>query len=101
MCTARDSISRELKDVQIKTQRELDQYKSQERDYIERIEKEKRHVEKITLDLTNSKDELERANRRISELQKEFTDKQKEFTDKLNKFLEGIYVICIIYVKKN
>ncbi|CAH0731881.1 unnamed protein product, partial [Brenthis ino] len=88
VCTARDAISRELKEVQTKAQREIEQYRSQERDYIERIEKEKRQVEKLTLDLTNAKDELERANKRISELQKEFTDKQKEFTDKLNKFLE-------------
>lgn len=68
-------------------------FKSQEQDFVERIEKEKRQSEKLTSDLTNSKEELERANKRISELQKEFTDKQKEFTDKLNKYLEGMYVV--------
>ncbi|XP_034836032.1 uncharacterized protein [Maniola hyperantus] len=88
VCSARDAVTRELKDVQIKSQREIEQYKSHERDYIERIEKEKRAVEKMTMDLTSAKEELERANKRISELQKEFTDKQKEFTEKLNKFLE-------------
>ncbi|XP_023951401.2 putative leucine-rich repeat-containing protein DDB_G0290503 [Bicyclus anynana] len=88
VCSARDGVTRELKDVQIKHQREIEQYKNQERDYIERIEKEKRLVEKFVTDLTNARKELEIANKRISELQKEFTDKQKEFTDKLNKFLE-------------
>ncbi|CAH2095338.1 unnamed protein product [Euphydryas editha] len=88
VCSARDAVMRELKEVQTKTQREIEQYKSQEREYIERIEKEKRQVEKMTADVSNYKEELDRANKRISELQKEFTDKQKEFTDKLNKFLE-------------
>lgn len=89
VCSARDAVTRELKEVQTKTQRELEQYKSQEREYVERIEKEKRLVEKMTADVCNYKEELDRANKRISELQKEFTDKQKEFTEKLNKFLEG------------
>lgn len=90
VCSARDAATRELKDVQIKSQREIEHYKAQEREYVERIEKEKRAVEKLTNELAHVKEDLERANKRISELQKEFTDKQKEFTDKLNKFLEGI-----------
>lgn len=89
MCSERDAASRELKEVQTKTQRELEHYKSEERDYVGRIEREKRQVEKLTSDLNSTKEELDRANKRISELQKMFTDKQKEFTDKLNKFLEG------------
>ncbi|XP_047537466.1 putative leucine-rich repeat-containing protein DDB_G0290503 [Vanessa atalanta] len=88
VCSARDAVTRELKNVHTKTQREIEQYKSQEREYVERIENEKRQVEKLTIDLSNCREELERANRRISELQKEFTDKQKEFTDKLDKFIE-------------
>ncbi|XP_063375069.1 GRIP and coiled-coil domain-containing protein 2 isoform X1 [Cydia amplana] len=87
-CSTRDSASRELKDVQSRIQQERDLYKSQEKEYVERIEKERQQLEKLTAELTGSRDELERANRRISELQKEFTDKQKEFTDKLNKYLE-------------
>ncbi|OWR41620.1 hypothetical protein KGM_204970 [Danaus plexippus plexippus] len=88
VCSERDAASRELKEVQTKTQRELEHYKSEERDYVGRIEREKRQVEKLTSDLNSTKEELDRANKRISELQKMFTDKQKEFTDKLNKFLE-------------
>ncbi|XP_063380221.1 myosin-9-like [Cydia fagiglandana] len=87
-CSTRDSASRELKDVQSRIQQERDLYKSQEKEYVERIEKERQQLEKLTAELTSSKEELERANKRISELQKEFTDKQKEFTDKLNKYLE-------------
>ncbi|KAI8437618.1 hypothetical protein MSG28_011877 [Choristoneura fumiferana] len=87
-CSSRDGVSRELKDVQSKVQKERELFKSQEQDFVERIEKERRQSEKLTSDLTNSKEELERANKRISELQKEFTDKQKEFTVKLNKYLE-------------
>ncbi|XP_047988844.1 myosin-9-like [Leguminivora glycinivorella] len=87
-CSTRDSASRELKDVQSRIQQERDLYKSQEKEYVERIEKERQQLEKLTAELTSSKEELDRANKRISELQKEFTDKQKEFTDRLNKYLE-------------
>ncbi|XP_061728224.1 GRIP and coiled-coil domain-containing protein 2-like [Cydia pomonella] len=87
-CSTRDSATRELKDVQSRIQQERDLYKSQEKEYVERIEKERQQLEKLTAELTSSKDELELANKRISELQKEFTDKQKEFTDKLNKYLD-------------
>ncbi|CAF4920578.1 unnamed protein product [Pieris macdunnoughi] len=88
VCSARDSVSRELKDVRTNMQKERDDFRKQEKDYIERIEREKKHAEKLAGDLSSSREEIERANKRISELQKEFTDKQKEFTDKLNKYLE-------------
>lgn len=86
-------MSRELKDLQSKVQKEKDLYKSQETETIERLEKERQQVEKLTLELTATKEELDRANRRISELQKEFTDKQREFTDKLNQYIAGMYTI--------
>ncbi|XP_045504125.1 intracellular protein transport protein USO1 [Colias croceus] len=88
VCSGRDAVTRELKEMRTNIQRERDEFKSQEREYIERIEKEKRQAEKLNNDLGNAREEIERANKRISELQKEFTDKQKEFTDKLNKYLE-------------
>ncbi|CAG4965992.1 unnamed protein product [Parnassius apollo] len=88
VCSARDAVTRELKDHQMKTQKERELFKTQEKDYVERIEKQKQQLEKLNSDLTNTRDELDRANKRISELQKEFTDKQKEFTEKLNKYLE-------------
>ncbi|XP_068619613.1 putative leucine-rich repeat-containing protein DDB_G0290503 [Battus philenor] len=88
VCSARDAVSRELKDNQMKMQKERELFKSQEKDYVERIEKQKQQLEKLSADLANSREELDRANKRISELQKEFTDKQKEFTEKLNKYLE-------------
>ncbi|CAB3233435.1 unnamed protein product [Arctia plantaginis] len=87
-CSSRDAMSRELKDIQSKIQKEKELYKSQETDYVERLEKQKQQIEKLTSDLMSSKEELERANKRISELQREFTDKQREFTDKLDKYLE-------------
>ncbi|XP_026735820.1 intracellular protein transport protein USO1-like isoform X2 [Trichoplusia ni] len=87
-CSSRDSVSRELKDMQSKIQKEKELYKSQEKDYVERLEKQKQQMEKLTADLSSSKEELERANKRISELQKEFTNKQREFTEKLDKYLE-------------
>ncbi|XP_013166273.1 PREDICTED: centrosomal protein of 152 kDa-like [Papilio xuthus] len=88
VCSARDAVSRELKDNQMKIQKERELYKTQEREYIERIERQKQELEKAANDLTNAREELDRANKRITEVQKEFTDKQKEFTDKLNKYLE-------------
>ncbi|XP_045538046.1 centrosomal protein of 152 kDa [Papilio machaon] len=88
VCSARDAVSRELKDNQMKIQKEREMYKTQEREYIERIERQKQELVKAANDLTNAREELDRANKRISELQKEFTDKQKEFTEKLNKYLE-------------
>lgn len=87
-CSARDTVSRELKDLQSKIQKEKDLYKTQDNDYVEKFEKQKQLIEKLTLDLNNSKEELERANKRISELQREFTDKQRDFTEKLDKYLE-------------
>ncbi|XP_075984478.1 uncharacterized protein LOC142982064 [Anticarsia gemmatalis] len=87
-CSARDTVSRELKDLQSKIQKEKELYKSQETDYVERLEKQKQQIEKLTSDLNTSKEEMERANKRISELQREFTDKQREFTEKLDKYLE-------------
>ncbi|XP_059051808.1 centrosomal protein of 152 kDa isoform X2 [Achroia grisella] len=86
-CSTRDATSRELKDIQTKIQKEKEFFKSQEKEYVERIEKEKQQTTKLTSDLNNSKEELDKANKRISELQKEFTDKQREFTDRLNKYL--------------
>ncbi|KPJ10760.1 hypothetical protein RR48_07766 [Papilio machaon] len=88
VCSARDAVSRELKDNQMKIQKEREMYKTQEREYIERIERQKQELVKAANDLTNAREELDRANKRISELQKDFTDKQKEFTEKLNKYLE-------------
>ncbi|CAK1593904.1 unnamed protein product [Parnassius mnemosyne] len=88
VCSARDAVTRELKDHQMKTQKERELFKTQEKDYVERIEKQKQQLEKLNSDLSNTREELDRANKRISELQKEFTDKQKEFTEKLNKYLE-------------
>ncbi|CAH2054469.1 unnamed protein product, partial [Iphiclides podalirius] len=88
VCSARDAISRELKDNQMKIQKEKELFRTQEKDYVERLEKQKQQIDKMSMDLSNSKEELERANKRISELQKEFTDKQKEFTEKLTKYLE-------------
>ncbi|XP_072933382.1 uncharacterized protein [Epargyreus clarus] len=88
VCSTRDAVNREMKDVQTKMQKEKELYRSQEQDYVERIEREKRQVQKLTVDLANAKEELDSANKRISELQKDFTDKQKEFSDKLNKYLE-------------
>ncbi|XP_028176619.1 centrosomal protein of 152 kDa-like [Ostrinia furnacalis] len=87
-CSSREAATRELKDIQTKIQKEKESFKNQEREYVERIEKEKQQVEKLSSDLTSTREDLERANKRISELQKDFTDKQKEFTDKLNKYLE-------------
>ncbi|KAI5645752.1 hypothetical protein NE865_02022 [Phthorimaea operculella] len=87
VCSARDAASRELRDMQSKIQQEKELYKDQEKDYVERLEKEKQHAEKLVAELNNAKEELEGANKRIQELQKEFNDKQKEFTDKLNKYL--------------
>ncbi|XP_063896974.1 myosin-6 [Helicoverpa armigera] len=87
-CSSRDTVSRELKDMQSKIQKEKELYKSQEKDYVERMEKQKQQIEKLTLELSNTKEELERANKRISELQREFTDKQREFTEKLDKYLQ-------------
>ncbi|XP_041982798.1 intracellular protein transport protein USO1-like [Aricia agestis] len=88
VCSARDAVTRELKDVHTMTQREKEAYRTQERELVERVESERRQVEKLTAELTAVRQELDRANCRISELQTEFTDKQREFTDKLNKFLE-------------
>ncbi|KAL0819009.1 hypothetical protein ABMA28_008294 [Loxostege sticticalis] len=87
-CSSRDAATRELKDIQSKIQKERELFKSQEKEYVERIEKEKQQIEKLTSDLTSTREDLERANKRISELQKDFTDKQKEFTDKLNQYLQ-------------
>ncbi|XP_049885424.1 girdin [Pectinophora gossypiella] len=86
-CSSRDTVSREFKDLQCKIQKEKDLFKTQEREYVERLEKEKQQADRLNSELTNAREELDRANKRISELQKEFTDKQKEFTDKLNKYL--------------
>lgn len=88
-CSARDSATRELKDIQAKIQKERELFKAQEKDHIERIEKHKQQAEKLATELCGSKTELENANRRISELQREFTNKQKEFTAKLDKYLHG------------
>lgn len=82
-------MSREIKDIQLKVQKEKEVYKAQEKDYVERLEKERQQVERVTGDLSSCKDELERANKRIQELQREFNEKQKEFSNKLNKYLEG------------
>ncbi|KAM3961122.1 LOW QUALITY PROTEIN: chromosome segregation ATPase asterless [Aphomia sociella] len=87
-CSTRDAAARELKDIQTKIQKEKDFFKSQEKEYVERIEKEKQQAGKLLSDLSNCKEELEKANKRISELQKEFTDKQRELSDRLNKYLE-------------
>ncbi|XP_035453203.2 myosin-11 [Spodoptera frugiperda] len=87
-CSSRDTVSRELKDLQSKIQKEKELYKSQEKDYVERMEKQKQHIEKLMAELSNCKEELDRANKRISELQREFTDKQREFTEKLDKYLQ-------------
>ncbi|XP_022834016.1 paramyosin [Spodoptera litura] len=87
-CSSRDTVSRELKDLQSKIQKEKELYKSQETDYVERMEKQKQHIEKLMAELNNCKEELDRANKRISELQREFTDKQREFTEKLDKYLQ-------------
>ncbi|KAJ2954789.1 hypothetical protein O0L34_g3094 [Tuta absoluta] len=87
VCSARDTASRELKDILSKIQKEKELYKEQEKDYVERLEKEKQHAEKLVAELTSAKEELEGANKRIQELQKEFNEKQKEFTNKLNKYL--------------
>lgn len=94
-CSSRDAATRELKDIQSKIQKERELFKSQEKEYVERIEKEKQQIEKLTSDLTSTREDLERANKRISELQKDFTDKQKEFTDKLNQYLQGNLIFFI------
>ncbi|KAH9631985.1 hypothetical protein HF086_016545 [Spodoptera exigua] len=87
-CSSRDSVSRELKDLQSKTQKEKEFYKSQEKEFVERIEKQKQHIDKLMAELSDCKEELDRANKRISELQREFTDKQREFTEKLDQYLQ-------------
>ncbi|GBP36145.1 Centrosomal protein of 152 kDa [Eumeta japonica] len=92
VCSARDAISRELQDAKSKLalmQREKTSITSQEKELSEKLDKEKQQVAKLTAELTNEREGLERANKRISELQKEFTDKQKDFTDRLNKYIEG------------
>lgn len=96
-CSSRDTVSRELKDLQSKIQKEKELYKSQEKDYVERMEKQKQHIEKLMAELSNCKEELDRANKRISELQREFTDKQREFTEKLDKYLQGWYCGILVY----
>ncbi|KAL4702718.1 hypothetical protein ACJJTC_011583 [Scirpophaga incertulas] len=87
-CSTRDATSREMKDIQLKIQKEKELFKIQEKEYMERIESEKQLVDKLTTELSSTKTDLNVANKRISELQKDFTDKQKEFNDKLNKYLE-------------
>ncbi|RVE45416.1 hypothetical protein evm_009934 [Chilo suppressalis] len=87
-CSSRDTISRELKDLQSRINGEKEMFKSQEKEYVERIESEKRQIQKLSAELSSCKTELENANKRISELQKDFNDKQAEFSDKLNKYLE-------------
>ncbi|KOB76571.1 Uncharacterized protein OBRU01_06006 [Operophtera brumata] len=77
-CSARDAVNRELKDVTARTQLEREHFNTQERDYVERMEKYKQQIEKLNSELTSCRSELETANKRISELQREFTDKQKE-----------------------
>jgi chromosome segregation ATPase len=77
--------------LQAKIQKEKEMFKTQEKDYIERLEKEKQQKEKLTIECTSTRGDLEVANKRISELQKDFTDKQKEFTEKLNKYLQGYH----------
>lgn len=88
-CSSRDSVTREVKDVAAKVQKERELFKSQEKEYVERMEKYKQQIEKLNSELTSTRGELETANKRISELQREFTDKQKEFTEKLDKYLKG------------
>lgn len=61
---------------------------SKEAEFQVLLEKERQQVSKLTTDLTAEREESERANMRISELQKEFSEKQKEFNDKLNKYIE-------------
>ncbi|KAJ0172223.1 hypothetical protein K1T71_012196 [Dendrolimus kikuchii] len=87
-CSSRDAASRELKDYQVKMHKERELFRTQEKDNVEKIEKQKQQIDTLNSELSSTKEELDRANKRISELQREFTDKQKEFTEKLDKYLK-------------
>lgn len=97
-CSGRDAVAREIKELHTQLNKEKELFRSQEKDYVERLENYKRQIDKLAGELTTSREELERANNRVSELQKEFSDKQKEFTSKLNQYLEGNLFFSLYFV---